>query len=270
MPMSNEYADNEYAILPTKYLDLLAAYSDEEIGRIAKAIMIFRHTGQETAFDGPEKYIMPSIYADQRRAIEKYTAKRESAKSAAESRWKKRDASECESMRTDADASDAMRTMPYKNKEKEKNNSPSESIPPIPPKRGRKKTTQELPDPDFEAFWALYPKKKSKGDAKKAWAQIKPSGELVSAIMAKLKLLTASHEWTKENGEYVPYPASWLRAEGWEDEVKDAPRKDSFPTPAKPGEAPRVPSRAKQNAEWMQNALAEMDAEEEGKQDERV
>ena len=137
-----------------------------------------------------------------------------------------------------------------------------ENIPPIPPKRGRKKTTQELPDPDFEAFWDLYPKKKSKGDAKKAWAQIKPSGELVSAIMAKLKLLTASHEWTKENGEYVPYPASWLRAEGWEDEVQDAPRKDSFPTPAKPGEAPRVPSRAKQNAEWMREML-ESDGEEE-------
>lgn len=262
MPMSNEYADNEYAILPTKYLDLLAAYSDEEIGRIAKAIMIFRHTGQETAFDGPEKYIMPSIYADQRRAIEKYTAKRVSAKSAAESRWKKRDASECESMRTDADASDAMRTMPYKNKEKEKNNSPSESIPPIPPTRGRKKTTQELPDADFDAFWALYPRKKSKGEAKKAWAQLKPSREIISAIMAKLPLLAASHDWTKEGGQYVPNPATWLRAEGWEDEVKDAPRKDSFPTPAKPGEAPRVPSRAKQNAEWMREML-ESDGEEE-------
>lgn len=145
-----------------------------------------------------------------------------------------------------------------------------ENIPPIPPTRGRKKPTQELPDADFDAFWALYPKKKSKGEAKKAWAQLKPSREIISAIMAKLPLLAASHDWTKEGGQYVPNPATWLRAEGWEDEVQDAPRKDSFPTPAKPGEAPRVPSRAKQNAEWMQNALAEMDAEEEVKQDERV
>ena len=137
-----------------------------------------------------------------------------------------------------------------------------ESIPPIPPKRGRKKTTQELPDADFDAFWALYPKKKSKGEAKKAWAQLKPSREIISAIMAKLPLLAASHDWTKEGGQYVPNPATWLRAEGWEDEVKDAPRKDSFPTPAKPGEAPRVPSRAKQNAEWMREML-ESDGEEE-------
>lgn len=137
-----------------------------------------------------------------------------------------------------------------------------ESIPPIPPKRGRKKTTQELPDADFDAFWALYPKKKSKGEAKKAWAQLKPSREIISAIMAKLPLLAASHDWTKEGGQYVPNPATWLRAEGWEDEVQDAPRKDSFPTPAKPGEAPRVPSRAKQNAEWMREML-ESDGEEE-------
>lgn len=137
-----------------------------------------------------------------------------------------------------------------------------ENIPPIPPTRGRKKTTQELPDTDFDAFWALYPKKKSKGEAKKAWAQLKPSREIISAIMAKLPLLAASHDWTKEGGQYVPNPATWLRAEGWEDEVKDAPRKDSFPTPAKPGEAPRVPSRAKQNAEWMREML-ESDGEEE-------
>lgn len=130
-----------------------------------------------------------------------------------------------------------------------------ENIPPIPPKRGRKKPTQELPDADFDAFWALYPKKKSKGEAKKAWAQLEPSREIISAIMAKLPLLAASHDWTKEGGQYVPNPATWLRAEGWEDEVKDAPRKDSFPTPAKPGEAPRVPSRAKQNAEWMREML---------------
>lgn len=137
-----------------------------------------------------------------------------------------------------------------------------ENIPPIPPTRGRRKTTQELPDADFDAFWDLYPKKKSKGEAKKAWAQLKPSREIISAIMAKLPLLAASHDWTKEGGQYVPNPATWLRAEGWEDEVKDAPRKDSFPTPAKPGEAPRVPSRAKQNAEWMREML-ESDGEEE-------
>lgn len=130
-----------------------------------------------------------------------------------------------------------------------------ESIPPLPPTRGKSKAAHELPDADFEAFWAEYPKKKSKGEAKKAWAQLKPSREIISAIMAKLPALKASHDWTKDGGQYVPNPATWLRAEGWEDVPTETPRKDGFATPAKPGEAPRVPSRARENAEWMRQML---------------
>lgn len=144
---------------------------------------------------------------------------------------------------------------PASNKRRENREEGIESIPPLPPTRGRSKATQELPDADFEAFWAEYPKKKSKGEAKKAWAQLKPSREIISAIMAKLPVLKASHDWTKDGGQYVPNPATWLRAEGWEDVPTETPRKDGFATPAKPGEAPRVPSRARDNAEWMRKML---------------
>ena len=36
---------------------------------------------------------------------------------------------------------------------------------------------------DFEQFWEIYPKKKSKNQAKKAWEKLKPSSELVSTIL---------------------------------------------------------------------------------------
>lgn len=237
------------------YLDELSAYSDEEIGRITRAILTYWTTGEKTDFTGAEKYVMPHIYADQNRAMEKLAARRASAKTAAGSRWKRKDANACECMQTDADASDAMRTMPDKVKVKDKDNSPRGETPPLPPSRGKSKATQELPDADFEAFWAEYPKKKSKGEAKKAWSQLKPSREIISAIMAKLPVLKASHDWTKDGGQYVPNPATWLRAEGWEDVPTETPRKDGFATPAKPGEAPRVPSRARENAEWMRQIL---------------
>lgn len=71
----------------------------------------------------------------------------------------------------------------------------------------------------FEAFWALYPKKKSKGRAKTVWDKLDPSGEIIRAIMEKLPLLMASEEWTKDGGRYIPYPATWLNAEGWNDEI---------------------------------------------------
>jgi hypothetical protein len=93
------------------------------------------------------------------------------------------------------------------------------------PSRGVKdKDKDKVVDKDkerFNTFWEAYPKKKSKGDALKAWKQIKPSKELSDVIISKLLLLNASHDWTKEGGKFIPYPASWLRAGGWDDEVKD-------------------------------------------------
>ena len=86
-------------------------------------------------------------------------------------------------------------------------------------------TVQEHPDDDFEAFWSLYPKKKSKGDARKAWKQLKPSATTIRAIMAKLQELIGSRDWKRDNGQFIPYPATWLRAEGWNDEVSSMPEK---------------------------------------------
>ncbi|MFQ5544321.1 MAG: helix-turn-helix domain-containing protein, partial [Nitrospiria bacterium] len=70
----------------------------------------------------------------------------------------------------------------------------------------------------FDAFYKDYPKKKSPGDAEKAWNTIKPDRDLVLKIMAGLVAAKKSEDWKKENGQYIPYPARWLRAKGWEDE----------------------------------------------------
>lgn len=71
----------------------------------------------------------------------------------------------------------------------------------------------------FEAFWRNYPKKKSRGDAERSWAKIKPDQKMRVQIMAKLNALKKSAGWIKDGGEFIPYPASWLNAKGWEDEV---------------------------------------------------
>ena len=70
----------------------------------------------------------------------------------------------------------------------------------------------------FESFWKAYPKKRSKGDAEKAWKAIKPNEELLKVMLSKIEEAKLSHAWQKENGQYIPHPATWLRAKGWEDE----------------------------------------------------
>jgi polyhydroxyalkanoate synthesis regulator phasin len=69
----------------------------------------------------------------------------------------------------------------------------------------------------FDDFWNAYRKKKNKADAEKAWAKLKP--EQRTAAIADVT--TRSHRdpnWTKDNRQFQPYAASYLRARGWEDE----------------------------------------------------
>lgn len=75
-------------------------------------------------------------------------------------------------------------------------------------------------DSDFERFWKIYPKKKSKNQAKKAWEKLKPSSELVSTILDAVETQKRSNDWIKDAGKYIPYPATWLNAGAWEDEME--------------------------------------------------
>ena len=70
----------------------------------------------------------------------------------------------------------------------------------------------------FDEFWERYPKKRSKGRAERAWVKIKPDEQLFAAIMDGLERAKTSVEWLKDDGQYIPYPSSWLNAKGWEDE----------------------------------------------------
>lgn len=79
----------------------------------------------------------------------------------------------------------------------------------------------------FEKFWTEYPKRRSKGDALKAWRALKPTKELTERILRSLQIAKRSSDWVKDGGQFVPYPGTWLRAQGWEDDIRlpnDIPR----------------------------------------------
>jgi hypothetical protein len=76
----------------------------------------------------------------------------------------------------------------------------------------------------FDTFWSAYPKKKSKGDAEKAWGKIKPPLETLALILEALEWQRTSPGWTKDSGQYIPHPASYLRSQGWLDERTTPPR----------------------------------------------
>lgn len=70
----------------------------------------------------------------------------------------------------------------------------------------------------FDEFWAVYPNKRDKSKARELWQKLDPDEALKKQIIAAVKQQAKSDEWTKDGGQYVPYPSTWLRRRRWEDE----------------------------------------------------
>lgn len=70
---------------------------------------------------------------------------------------------------------------------------------------------------DFEEWYAVYPRKKAKGDALKAF---KAARKLVGQqeLVEKTAKYARYVEQSGTEPQYVPYPATWLRAAQWDDE----------------------------------------------------
>ena len=73
----------------------------------------------------------------------------------------------------------------------------------------------------FDEFWKAYPKKKAKEAARKAWVKLKPDEALGKEIIQAVIKSAKTKDWLKENGKYIPYPATYLNGKRWEDEGND-------------------------------------------------
>lgn len=74
----------------------------------------------------------------------------------------------------------------------------------------------------FDDFWKAYPKKKAKEAARKAWLKLKPNEALGKEIIQAVMESAKTKDWLKENGKFIPYPATYLNGKRWEDERNNA------------------------------------------------
>lgn len=91
--------------------------------------------------------------------------------------------------------------------------------------REEKRTEEKRTEPNhtalrarFERFWAAYPKKTGKDAAWKAFHKRQPGDDLTEAILTALAWQTLQPNWTKDGGQYIPNPATWLNQGRWADE----------------------------------------------------
>ena len=72
----------------------------------------------------------------------------------------------------------------------------------------------------FEEFWIVYPRKVAKKDALKAFHKAIKIIRLESLIVAVRSEISKNPMWKKDGGVFIPYPASWLNGERWNDASK--------------------------------------------------
>ena len=202
-------------------------FSDAEAGRFIKALFAYVRHGEE--YDGNSGREDPLIWqametlrADiesfkQREANQKAEeeALKEKRRAAAKARWaiqNDANASKC----IQADANDSSRTVcnadASENKNKNKNQKQKES----------KRVSDEPPNAcarAFDLFWDAYPRKTGKQDAIKAFQRLNPNDALMQTIIGAIDRQKLSPQWTKDGGQFIPHPATWINGRRWEDEM---------------------------------------------------
>jgi hypothetical protein len=98
------------------------------------------------------------------------------------------------------------------------------NIPNREPSKQKPSPKKETYSKDFTLFWETYPRRIGKGAAWKSYqkvrAELPPIDELVTIVERHCR----TEQWTKDNGQFIPHPSTWLNQRRWEDEVDAKPK----------------------------------------------
>ena len=94
------------------------------------------------------------------------------------------------------------------------------TLPPSPPQAAKRtrKVVPRLECPAFREFWTAYPKKIAIANAEAAWMK-NGCAQFLPKILTTVRAFKTSDQWTKDGGQFIPNPATWLNQRRWEDEL---------------------------------------------------
>ena len=197
-------ADMTYIKLFIDYLDAIEPLGDAERGRLFTSLLIYARTGEAPQLGGNERFLFPMMRAQ----IDRDNSAMDSL-SDARSEAGRKGAEAKQANARFAKQNKQMQDLPSKtskDKDKDKDNSAS----------------------PFELFWAAYPRKVGKQAAKKAFSKVSvPVKTLIDAVNSQKN----SEQWRRDNGQYIPNPATWLNQGRWDDVLTEAgaqPTKEEY------------------------------------------
>ena len=89
--------------------------------------------------------------------------------------------------------------------------------------------TKDIYSDVFLEFWKAYPKKVAKKAALKAYKKISQSKKQLQVILDAIEKQKQTDKWRKNNGQFIPNPATWLNGGCWEDEVEIEQKTEFIP-----------------------------------------
>lgn len=102
----------------------------------------------------------------------------------------------------------------------------------------------------FEAFFAAYPRKVGKEQARQVWEKLTPDESLRKRIVGAVHAWARTPEWQRNGGQFIPKPARWLREQRWDDEPGCAlAPPPTRPNPVLVSAAPLTPEQLRANAD---------------------
>ena len=181
--------------------------TDEEAGRLMKALWGYTMTGHQTELQGAEKGIYALILMTLNMDNEwddEISAKRSRSGSAG---GRPRKANALEDEEEKAKKANAFQEETEKAK---KANAPNKN------KSKNKNTEKEWM---FDRFWAAYPRKEAREAARESFDEIEPDEELLETMIEAIEVWKKSDQWMREGGRFIPHPATWLTGKRWMDEM---------------------------------------------------
>ena len=175
--------------------------TENEKGRLLLALYRYARTGQKPVLTGNERFLFSSFKSEIDRDIATYNAKVANGSLGGRPAMKEPNETE-ENLK---EPNETEENLNAKNKNKNKN-----------------KVSKETYTGAFDVFWNAYPRHTNKKAALQAFQKINPDDDLLNIMLQSLSAWSKSQQWTKDGGQFIPHPATWLNGRRWEDELPKA------------------------------------------------
>ena len=179
--------------------------NDSEKARLLLAMLRYAQTGEKPVLTGNERFLFSTFKGEIDRDIANYNTKVSNGNLGG--RPAKEKPGETENNLTKPNETEAKpkETKTIKTKEQDKDINIQTTKPPI--------------SPLFADFWKAYPKHQDRQGALKAFEKLKPDQELLDQMLKSINAWKQSEQWTKDGGQYIPMPTTWLNRRRWEDDL---------------------------------------------------